>query len=230
MVNKQVDRSRARAQEDYLKAIYHLNCGAPVKAAPLARHLKVSRAAVTMFRRVLEKDGLVEVAADRVEPMTLTRRGLAIAVSMVRRHRLVETFLHRSLGVPLDRLHRNAEKIEHAISHEIERRLANFLGNPSTDPHGHVIPPSVDARGPTGGAPLIAMTLGQSIEVTALDDADERALRRLTSLGALPGFRGIVVKNDGTGVCLRAGRKVVSLSSALAARVRCAVWVDCLTA
>jgi len=223
MVNKQVDRSRTRAQEDYLKAIYHLNGGAPVKAALLARQLKVSRAAVTMFRRVLAKDGLVEGAVNRIDPLTLTRRGLAVAVRMVRRHRLVETFLHRSLGVPLDRVHKDAEKIEHAISDEIEKRLAEFLGNPATDPHGHVIPPSVTPKSPSRDLPLVTMMPGQSIEVTAIDDADERALRRLTSLGALPGWRGVVVKNDSAGVCLRSGRRTVSLSSSIAARVRCAV-------
>src|SRR5579863_7131651 len=105
-----------RAREDYVKAVYQLGAGDPVAAADLARYLGISRAAVTKFRRVLERAGLLKTASGRTDRLTLTVRGRKLAAGMIRRHRLVETFLHRSLGYPLDELHAQAEAIEHVIS------------------------------------------------------------------------------------------------------------------
>src|SRR5580700_6697540 len=105
MVNNQRDRSRERAREDYVKAIYHLTGDAPVRAASLARHLRVSRATVSKSRRVLEAAGLVQASRGRTDTVRLTTKGLRLAVRMVRRHRLIETFLHRTLAVPLERVH-----------------------------------------------------------------------------------------------------------------------------
>lgn len=221
MVNKQTDRSRDRAREDYLKTIYHLGSGSPVKAADVARFLRVSRASVSKFRRVLERDGLIDAGQSRVDALTLTREGLAIAVRMVRRHRLVETFLHRSLGVPLERVHGDAEKIEHTISDDIAQRLADLLGNPTTDPHGHPIPGAGARKSGASDVPLAAVVPGQSIIVTALDDEDSHAVRRLYALGVLPGFRGMVVKKNAGGVLLRGRHGNISLPRSAAARVRC---------
>lgn len=221
MVNRQADRSRERAREDYLKAIYQLTTRKPVKAAEVARYLRVSRASVSKIRRVLERDGLIEAPTSRVEALTLTRRGLSMALRMVRRHRLVETFLHRSLGVPLGRVHRDAEKIEHAISDDIARRLASILGNPASDPHGHPIPAPGARKARAHDVSLAAVKPGTSIEVTALDDQDESVVRRLDSLGVLPRFRGVVISNGAEGTRLRAGRREISVPRSAAARVRC---------
>src|SRR6516164_3108075 len=102
------DRSAARAREDYVKAIYQLGAGEPVRAAALARYLKVSRVSVSKAKRQLEAEGLL-AAQSPLQPLRLSKRGSKLAVAMVRRHRLLETFLHRALGVPLERVHAEAE-------------------------------------------------------------------------------------------------------------------------
>jgi len=221
MVNKQADRSRERAREDYLKAIYHLGEGQPVKAVAIARHLRVSRASVSKLRRVLERDGLIVTAQRRADALRLTPQGLSIAIHMVRRHRLVETFLHRSLAVPLARVHTDAEKIEHTISDDIARRLAGFLGNPVRDPHGHRIPQSTAERSAGHDAGLETIPAGRAIAVTAVDDSDEKVMRRLVSLGVLPGFRALVVSSGAHTVRLKSGRRMLELPRSTAACVRC---------
>jgi DtxR family Mn-dependent transcriptional regulator len=221
MVNKQPDRSRERAREDYLKALYHLGEGKPVRAVELSRQLRVSRASVSKLRRVLERDGWIATARHRADALQLTPKGLAAAVRMVRRHRLVETFLHRSLAVPLDRVHLDAEKIEHTISDDIARRLAVFLGNPTADPHGHRIPQSSAKRSAAAGLPLADIEAGRSIKVSAIDDDDDKVTRKLVALGVLPGLRATVDAHTSQAVVLRTRRRRISLSLTAAAGVRC---------
>jgi Mn-dependent DtxR family transcriptional regulator len=128
------DRSPARAREDYVKVIYQLGDVEPVKAADVARYLGVSPVSVSKAKRVLERDGYLEKSTP-TDRLRLTRRGRKLAVSMVRRHRLLETFLHRSLDIPLELVHAEAERIEHTISEDIALRLAQLLGHPARDPH-----------------------------------------------------------------------------------------------
>jgi len=103
MLNVGFDRSHLRAREDYLKAIYHLAGEGPVQAAELARYLGVSRSSVSQFKVRLAGERLIRRASERTDALRLTKKGLAMAIAIVRRHRLLETFLHRSLGVPLER-------------------------------------------------------------------------------------------------------------------------------
>ena len=111
-----------------------------MRAAAVARYLDVSRVSVSKAKRLLQADGLLEPERTPSAPLRLTRRGRTLAVAMVRRHRLLETFLHRSLGMPLERLHAEAERIEHVISDDVALRIAEMLGHPLADPHGHPIP------------------------------------------------------------------------------------------
>jgi DtxR family Mn-dependent transcriptional regulator len=221
MVDKSRDRSRERAREDYVKGIYHLSGDAPVRAAELARHLNVSRASVSKARRVLEAAGFVHASHGRVDALRLTPKGLELAVSMVRRHRLVETFLHRALRVPLERVHADAEKIEHSISDDIAQRLAEFLGNPVTDPHGHPIPRANSTAIVSSDARLSQTRAGESVIVTTLDDRDERSVKYLSAHGMLPGLRVVVEGSTTAGVKLRAGRKRFTISTRAASQVRC---------
>jgi len=145
------DRSPSRAREDYVKAIYQLGGGAPVRAAAVARYLNVSRVSVSKAKRLLEGDGLLEPEPAPAKPLRLSHKGRVLAVAMVRRHRLLETFLHRSLNVPLERVHSEAERIEHVISDDLASRIAAFLGRPSNDPHGHPIP-GLDGTLPSTGS------------------------------------------------------------------------------
>lgn len=221
MVNNQTDRSRERSCEDYVKAIYHLASDAPVRASALARHLRVSRATVSKSRRVLEASGLVRPARGRTDTVRLTDKGLKLAVRMIRRHRLIETFLHRILRVPLERVHADAEKIEHAVSDDIARRLSRFLGNPAVDPHGHAIPSLSVAKVARTDMRLSDAAPGDSVIVVALDDRDESIVKYLNERYVLPGLRGTVQRQSAKNVRLRVGRKVLVIANAAARHVRC---------
>jgi DtxR family Mn-dependent transcriptional regulator len=216
------DRSPSRAREDYVKAIYQLGGGAPVRAAAVARYLSVSRVSVSKAKRLLETDGLLEAQATPATPLRLSRKGRALAVAMVRRHRLLETFLHRSLNVPLERVHSEAERIEHVISDDLALRIADFLGRPSSDPHGHPIPydDAPAARGPL--QTLASVAVGVRARVVSLDDRDDEAVGTLAAAGVLPGATVRVERNDTLKVRVRCRKRVVSLSRRHAEMVRIA--------
>ena len=218
------DRSPSRAREDYVKAIYQLGAGEPVRAAALARYLKVSRVSVSKAKRLLESDGLLEAGGVPAAPLRLTRRGCKLAVAMVRRHRLLETFLHRSLGVPLQRIHAEAERIEHVISDDVALRIAGLLGHPTSDPHGHPIPYGDTLAHAKPLANLASLGAGARARVVSLDDRDDDdAVAALAAAGILPGSR-IRVESSGSGsVRVRCGNRVISLRRRHAALVRIAV-------
>lgn len=214
------DRSPARAREDYVKAIYQLGTDGPVRAAALARYMHVSRVSVSKAKRQLEADGLVERERQPSDPLRLTRRGRKLAVGMVRRHRLLETFFHRALHVPLERVHAEAERIEHVISDDVAMRIAELLGRPSHDPHGHPIPYRDDLR---AGKPLPALTglhAGDRAKVVSLDDRDDAAVALLARNGLLPGAQLVVERADGARVVVRLGKRAFALRRAHAAMVR----------
>jgi DtxR family Mn-dependent transcriptional regulator len=217
-----LDRSPARAREDYVKAIYQLGRGTPVRAAAVARYLNVSRVSVSKAKRLLAQDGLLEPERMPATPLRLSRKGRALAVAMVRRHRLLETFLHRSLDVPLERVHAEAERIEHVISDDVALRIAAFLGRPQADPHGHPIPYD-DA--PTTGNPLptlASVAAGTRARVVSLDDRDAEAIAALAAAGILPGTTVSVERSDGAQLRLRCGKRAVPLRRRYAAMVRVA--------
>jgi DtxR family Mn-dependent transcriptional regulator len=216
------DRSPARAREDYVKAIYQLGADGPVRAAALARYLKVSRVSVSKAKRLLEAEGLLERESVPLRPLHLTRRGHDLAVAMVRRHRLLETFLHRSLHVPLERIHAEAERIEHVISDDVALRIAALLRHPTHDPHGHPIPYG-DAP-PSGRAlpTLAGLGVGSRARVVSLDDRDEEAVAALARAGLLPGTRLRVESSERGKVLVRCGKRILALPRARAAMVRIA--------
>jgi DtxR family transcriptional regulator, Mn-dependent transcriptional regulator len=213
------DRSPIRAREDYVKAIFQLGADGPVRAAALARYLKVSRVSVSKAKRLLEAEGLLEVEATPSQPLRLTRRGQSLAVAMVRRHRLLETFLHRSLRVPLERVHAEAERIEHVISDDVALRIAALLGRPESDPHGHPIPYGDTLsrhRLPT----LASLAVGSRARIVSLDDRDDEAVAALAAAGVLPGTRWRVEDSDRKRVVVRSGKRALALRRGHAERVR----------
>jgi DtxR family Mn-dependent transcriptional regulator len=215
------DRSPSRAREDYVKAIYQLGGGAPVRAAALARYLRVSRVSVSKAKRLLETQGLLEVQSKPSAPLALSRRGEKLAVAMVRRHRLLETFLHRSLGVPLERVHAEAERIEHVISDDVALRIAALLGRPRRDPHGHPIPYG-DAL-PSAPLPsLVTLAVGRRARVASLDDRDDDGVAALAAAGVLPGSLLRMERNEPHRVVVRRGRRLIALRRRYAALVRIA--------
>ena len=194
-----------RARQDYVKAIYQLGGGEPVSAAELARYLGVSRAAVTKFRRVLAADGLASEATRRTDPIRLTRQGLSLASAMLRRHRLVETFLHASLDVPLDVVHDQAEAIEHVISDDVADRLERFLGHPTADPHGHPI--GRPLRGRTARRVVLSeVPAGSAVRIAGIPDRDPAVVRQLMGQRVLPGLVARVVRSAPDRVELQSAR------------------------
>lgn len=125
--------------ENYLTEILRLEeAGTAATTGALAERLGVSRPSVTGMLQRLDETGLL--VYERYRATALTRRGRRVARSVVRRHRLVETFLVDVLGMSPDRVHAEAHRLEHALSDEVIERLDDWLGRPTKDPHGSPIP------------------------------------------------------------------------------------------
>jgi len=125
----------SRAIEDYLRAVYELQCAeGQVGTNLLAERLGVTPASVTGMLKKLAETKLV--IHEPYQGVRLTKAGQKIALEVLRHHRLVERFLAEALGVPWDRVHEEAHKIEHVISEDLEKRMDAMLGYPTTDPHG----------------------------------------------------------------------------------------------
>lgn len=175
----------SRATEDYLKAIYNLaHLGEAVTTSTLASELGVSAPSVSaMLKRLEDGDLLVRPEGS----LRLTTAGELAALRVVRRHRLLETFLARVLEVPWDEVHDEAELLEHALSERLEERIDTALGHPTHDPHGDPIPPREGPHVEGRGTPLDAVAPGVRFHVERVSDRDSAALRYLGELGVLPG-------------------------------------------
>jgi DtxR family Mn-dependent transcriptional regulator len=139
------------AIEDYAKAIYALSADrpGPVSNGELAARLKVTPATATSMLKRLADLGLVDYLP--YKGATLTPAGEKVALEVIRHHRLIEAYLAEALGMPEDRVHAEAEVLEHYISEELELLIAAKLGEPSHDPHGSAIP-GPDLKPPTEGS------------------------------------------------------------------------------
>ena len=195
--------------QDYLKTIYKLqrDHGA-VSTSAIADRLHVTAASATNMVKRLARLKLVSYA--RYHGFTLTATGQRIALEIIRHHRLIELYLAQELGVSLDKVDREAEKMEHVLSEDVEARMATTLGNPTLDPHGDPIP-SMDGTVREIRYPhLDALSAGATGVVVRVSDRSPTVLRRLTRLGVLP---GVVLKmvGHGAGSCRVeiAGRQLV---------------------
>jgi DtxR family Mn-dependent transcriptional regulator len=171
------------AVEDYLKVIFSLGewQDETVSNAAVAARLGVSTSSVSEMARKLADSGLV--AHKRYGGMRLTDDGLEQALRMVRRHRLVETFLVRSLGYSWDEVHDDAEVLEHAVSTLMVERMDDQLGHPWRDPHGDPIPTSDGVLHQPTAEPLATSPLGERRFVARIDDDDPALLRWLAETG-----------------------------------------------
>ncbi|MCW0212021.1 MAG: metal-dependent transcriptional regulator [Pseudonocardia sp.] len=173
------------AVEDYLKTIFLLSTrGEPVTTGALARELHVSSPSVSAMMKRLSDGHLV----DRGTGVHLTEQGVREALRVVRRHRLLETFLAQSLGMSWDEVHVEAELLEHALSERLEARIDAALGHPTRDPHGDPIPPAAGAHDESWGRPLAGTPSGSRFRVERVSDRDSAALRYLGEKGIRPGF------------------------------------------
>ena len=170
---------------DYVKAIWEISGSGAASTKDVAARLAVSSASVTnMFGR-LQEMGLVRY--ERYRGASLTRRGLEEALRLVRRHRLIETFLMEHLGYSWQDVHEEAEKLEHAVSDEFTGRLAEFLGHPSRDPHGDLIPDADGTLALESSKPLSEAEVGQRVRIVKVSDESAPILNHLGKRGLVPG-------------------------------------------
>lgn len=177
----------SRSRQDYLKALYALApAGGAVTTSSLAARLGVSAPSVTSMLGKLARARLVTHAPRA--GARLTAKGRREAIEMVRRHRILETFLVRVLGLDWSDVHEDAEILEHHISSRVLDAIDRLVGHPGEDPHGHPIP---DRHGvlprPRRLTPLAALAAGARATVRQIRDADGRRMTRWKEAGLVPG-------------------------------------------
>jgi DtxR family Mn-dependent transcriptional regulator len=205
--------------EDYLKAIFNLlREKGKANTNDLARVMKVSPPTVTqMVKRLVE---LQLVTHEPYKGAALTSAGEKIALELIRHHRLIEQYLHEALGLPWDQVHEEAEKWEHVISEEVEKRMAEFLKHPTRDPHGSPIPTQELELKDEALVLLSEMQEGEQGMVSEVPDEDPKLLQYLDELGLVldtvfkvqnrePFGGSMVLKVDGKS--LRVGSDAASL-------------------
>ncbi|MGI8624387.1 MAG: metal-dependent transcriptional regulator [Solirubrobacteraceae bacterium] len=212
------------AIEDYAKAIYALQERADAEAVTttaLAERLGVTPGSVSAMLKKLHDAGLV--AHEPYHGVRLTAQGRRFALEVVRHHRLIELFLAEVLGMPWDRVHDEAEVLEHVLSEELEDLIATKLGHPTADPHGDPIP-SADLEVPEErrGVPLQALDPGASGRFVRVSDADPDMLRWLAERAVRPGDQLEVLDKQPFGgpLTVRVGESVHVLGGGVAAAMR----------
>ena len=218
----QVDPEISNAVQDYVKAIWSLSRphGEPVSTSAIAERTGVSAASASAMVKRLEALGLAE--RQPYHGVELTAAGERVALAVIRHHRLLELYLSEALGMPWDRVHAEAEVLEHAISPELSEIIAAKLGNPTHDPHGDPIP---TADGEIDEAPtrsLAERAPGDSGRFVRVSDADPEMLRYLSERGISPGDSFDVVEKepfDGP-ISVRFGDRVHVLGGALTRAMR----------
>lgn len=200
------------AVENYLKQICKLElAGERATTTALAARLGVAAASVTSMAKRLAELGLVERTPYR--GFALTTSGKEAALAVLRHHRLLEHYLAETLGLSLEDAHAEAERLEHAISDQIVRRIDEQLGYPQFDPHGHPIPDASLKVADTDWRPLSELEPGERAVIRRVPDSDPALLRYLESLSLVPGtevemravapFRGpVTVRVAGADVAL----------------------------
>lgn len=204
--------------QDYVKAIYKLQQGrAAVSTSEIAERLSVSAASATNMVKRLARLRLVVYS--RYQGFVLTPAGEKIALEIIRHHRLIELYLARHLGVPLDRVHAEAERMEHVLSEDVEARMATALGNPVHDPHGDPIP-SMDGSMRDVRYPRLEMLAPGARGVVAhVGDESPALLRQLARLGVVPGVVLKMVGRRRSGCEVEVGGRRVTLSHPVSANV-----------
>jgi DtxR family Mn-dependent transcriptional regulator len=189
----------SEAIEDYAKAIFALELrgDGEVSNSAVAERLGVAPASVSAMLKRMAEQGLVEYEPYR--GATLTAAGKRVALEVLRHHRLIESYLSDALGMPWDRVHDEAEVLEHYISEELEERIAEALGNPSVDPHGDPIPDAELGIAPPEGVPLAQLGEGARATLCRVSDADPGLLRYLAERGIRLGTELLVIERDEVG-------------------------------
>ena len=174
--------------EDYLKAIYDLErSGDAAGTKEIAGALRIAPASVSGMVRRLADQGLI--AHEPYHGVRLTDAGRTAALRTIRRHRVIEAYLVQALNYPWDRVHDEAERLEHAASDDLVDRMAAAIGEPETDPHGAPIPAADGSMDERRLISLDDLPEGADVRVQRVDDDDPDRLRYLGELGIRPGAR-----------------------------------------
>ena len=176
------------AIQDYVKEIYKLEAtGRRATTSALAKRLGISPPSVTSMLKKLAALGLVEHT--RYRGAALTVRGERVALEVIRHHRLLEQYLVETLGLGIDVVHDEADRLEHALSEELEAHIDRTLGFPTRDPHGDPIPGPDLKIDRTHLTPLSTLEAGTKATVERVPDGDGELLRYLSKLKLTPGSR-----------------------------------------
>jgi DtxR family transcriptional regulator, Mn-dependent transcriptional regulator len=217
-----VSHDVSSAVQDYAKAIYSLSArsGEPVTTSALAERLAVSPASASAMVKRLANLGLV--AHERYHGVRLTPSGERVALEVIRHHRLIELYLAEALGMPWDRVHDEAEVLEHAISPELSELIAQKLGDPTRDPHGDPIPTRDGEIDEGATRPLADLSPGERGVFARVSDSDPAMLRYLAEHGIAPGasFEVLARQPFGGPLSVRFAHSIESLGGGLARAMR----------
>lgn len=197
--------------QNYLKELYQLQQRSedrsPIPLGQLAEAVGVTPGTATTMVKRFADDGLMRYTPRR--GARLSTKGQRVALGVLRRHRIVETFLVQHLGLDWSEVHAEAEVLEHAISEKVLDRLDALLGHPTTDPHGSPIPPANGKMHRVAMRPLSRCKAGQRVTVGRLLDTNPNFLKLAESMGLVPdaAVRVIAVNEDADALTLQAGRR-----------------------
>jgi DtxR family transcriptional regulator, Mn-dependent transcriptional regulator len=206
------DRMLSTAVEDYLRAIIDLELrDGRATTSAVAERLGVSAPSASAMSKKLAALGLVERSPYR--GVVLTETGRRAALELLRHHRLLERYLVETLGIPLHEVHAEADRLEHALSEELEARIDEALGHPTVDPHGDPIPDSELALETPPPTTLLDLEPGTESTVSRVPDRDTSLLLYLSELALLPGCHVEVASvapfNGPLGVRTRTGEHAI---------------------
>lgn len=209
------------SKEDYLSAIFKdRDADGKIKANQIAERLEISNAAVTDMLKKLSRDGFINYR--KYKGIKLTSEGEQYAKNMVRRHRIWEIFLYQVLGLPWDKVHKEAEKLEHSSSDELIDRMEKFLNYPKFDPHGDPIP-TKNGKFPKQKKTVAVINLkpNEKGEVIRVNDFNSELLSYISKIGIELG-KEIFVKEIfefDRSVLIKVGDKEINISKTIASNI-----------
>jgi DtxR family Mn-dependent transcriptional regulator len=185
----------SRSVEDYLKTIYHLtDHGESATTTRIAEALAVAAPSVTGMVKRLAEAGLLEHLP--YKGVTLTGDGRRAALRMLRRHRVIEAYLVRSLGYSWDNVHDEAERLEHAVSEDLIERMSRALGHPRFDPHGDPIPTADGFIVDLVTRSLPEVPVGEKVTISRVESTSSERLRWLADADLVPGVEVTILEHQ----------------------------------
>jgi DtxR family Mn-dependent transcriptional regulator len=208
--------------ENYVKTIYQLAQAAEdgaVATGQIAVALSVLPGTVTSMLKTLDESNLATYTP--YEGVRLTSSGRGLALRVLRRHRLIEQFLSETLNLTWDEVHEEAEHMEHAVSDSLIDRIDDYLGHPSTDPHGDPIPKADGTMAAAADRPLVECLAGDRFRIARVIDQSPDFLRHLSQIGLAIGVQGSLLANDAArdSLTVRLGSDEKTLSRGVAAKL-----------